>query len=206
MGEGFHRASLIRSGCYSERVPENNETANLGYAAIVDVETTGFSHEYDEVVELALVLFSFDQASGTVVEIVDQYAGLRDPGRAIPPEATGVHGLRQEDVRGHRLDEDKVRDLLSRAQYLIAHNAKFDRGFLVRLFPEVRRKEWRCSMDGINWRQKRYPSKGLQQLLARHGIAVDTAHRALADVRSTLALLEYVQPSGRTYLAELLQI
>ncbi|MEN6603913.1 MAG: exonuclease domain-containing protein [Bryobacteraceae bacterium] len=187
-------------------MPENNETTNLAYAAIVDVETTGFSHEYDEVVELAIVLFSFDRATGEFVEIVDQYQGLRDPGRSIPPEATNVHGLRYEDVQGQRLDEGKVREILSRAELLISHNERFDRGFLKRLFREADCKRWRCSMNGINWRRKGYPSKGLQELLAVHQIPVDTAHRALADVRSTLALLNYVQPSGRTYLAELLQL
>ncbi len=83
-------------GCYSDRVPENEQTTSLGYAAIVDVETTGFSHSNDEVVELGLLLFSFDRATGAPVEIVAEYNGLRDPGRPIPPDATKQHGARFE--------------------------------------------------------------------------------------------------------------
>lgn len=187
-------------------MPENNQTSTLGFAAIVDVETTGFSHSADAVVELGLLLFSFDRSTGTVVEIVAEYDGLRDPGRPIPPDATAQHGLRWEDVRGHDLDRDQVRAILSRAELIIAHNARFDRGFVVPLFPEAAVIQWACSMDGVSWYRKGFSSKGLQQLLARHQIAVDVAHRALADARNTLALLSVKQSTGVTYLAELLRI
>jgi len=191
--------------CYPERVPENHETASLGYAAVVDVETTGFSHSNDEVVEIGLLLFSFNRSTGAPVEVIAEYEGLRDPGRPIPPDATAQHGLRWEDVRGHDLDRDKVRAILSRAEVIIAHNAKFDRGFVVRLFPEAATIKWACSMDGVGWYRKGFASKGLQNLLAKHQIAVDVAHRALADARNTLALLSVVQSTGVTYLAELLR-
>jgi len=192
-------------GCYPDRVPVNEQTTSLGYAAIVDVETTGFSHSSDEVVELGVLLFSFDRATGSPVEIVAEYAGLRDPGRPIPPDATKQHGLQWDDVRGQALDEDQVRGILARAELIIAHNAKFDRGFVVRLFPEAAGIKWACSMDGVGWYRKGFASKGLQQLLAKHQIAVDVAHRALADARNTLALLSVVQSTGVTYLAELLR-
>lgn len=201
----FSNPSIIVHRCYSERVPENEQTTSIGYAAIVDVETTGFNHASDEVVELGLLLFSFDRATGSPVEIVAEYDGLRDPGRPIPPDATRQHGLHWEDVVGHALDQGQVRGILSRAELIIAHNAKFDRGFVVRLFPEAACIRWACSMDGIGWYRKGFPSKGLQQLLARHQIKVDVAHRALADARNTLALLSVVQGTGVTYLAELLQ-
>ena len=186
-------------------MPENQQTANLGYAAVVDVETTGFSHSNDEVVELGLLLFSFDRVTGAPVEIVAEYNGLRDPGRPIPPDATKQHGLRWEDVRGHALDADQVRAILTRTELIIAHNARFDRGFVVRLFPEAASIKWACSMDGVGWYRKGFSSKGLQQLLAQHRIAVDVTHRALADARNTLALLSVAQSSGVTYLAELLR-
>lgn len=173
-------------------------------AAIVDVETTGLNPAADEVVELAMVLFRFDPRTGSGIEVLDEYCGLRDPGRPIPAGASRAHGITDADVRGRKLDEERVRSILARSHCLIAHNAPFDRGFFERLFPEARRLPWLCSMEGIGWRSKGFLSKGLQNLLAAHRIPPSTAHRALDDARATLQLLATEQPNGKTYLAELI--
>ena len=47
------------------------EPSTLGYASFLDVETTGFSPRADEIVELAIVLFEFNYADGTITEVVD---------------------------------------------------------------------------------------------------------------------------------------
>lgn len=175
-------------------------------ACIVDTETTGFSHSSDDLIELGLVLFEFDPFTGEVGGIIEEYNGLHDPGREIPAGATQAHGMTWDDVRGHALDHQQVRAILAKAVYLIAHNARFDRGFVAKFYPEVARNTWHCSMDGIPWRAKGFRSKGLQELLGDHGLNVETAHRALDDARNTLRLLSERQPDGRTYLADLLKL
>jgi DNA polymerase III subunit epsilon len=174
-------------------------------ACIVDTETTGFYHATDDLIELGLVLFEYDPITFEVGDILDEYNGLHDPGREIPVGATQAHGMTWDDVRGHKLDHERVRAILARAVLIIAHNARFDRGFVAKLYPEVARSQWCCSMDGVPWRNKGFRSKGLQELLADHGLIVETAHRALDDARNTLRLLSQRQPDGRTYLADLLQ-
>lgn len=174
-------------------------------ASVIDVETTGLSPRTDVTIELGIVLFEFDAFSGEVLAILEEYSGLRDPGRPIPPDSTRTHGITDADVRGRSLDTDAVRRLLRGSAMLIAHNARFDRGFVEPLFPETARLPWMCSMDGIPWRSKGFSSKGLQELLAAHGIAADAAHRALDDARNTLKLLSHAGASGRPYLAELLR-
>ncbi len=173
-------------------------------AAIVDVETTGLNPRTDEVVELAAVLFSFDPHSGEVAEVLEEYSGLRDPGCPIPEGARRMHGISDADVRGKKLDEERIRGILRRAHFLIAHNAPFDRGFVERLFPETKAMTWLCSMEGIPWRQKGFLSKSLQSLLAAHRLDPGSAHRALDDARATLRLLSQRSQSGSTYLKELL--
>jgi DNA polymerase-3 subunit epsilon len=174
-------------------------------ASVIDVETTGLSPRSDVAIELGIVLFEFDAFSGEVFAVLDEYSGLRDPGRPIPPDSIRTHGITDSDVRGLALDNDAVRRLLSRSAMLIAHNARFDRGFVEPLFPETARLPWMCSMDGIPWRDKGFSSKGLQELLAAHGIAPGAAHRALDDARNTLKLISRPGASGRPYLSELLQ-
>jgi DNA polymerase-3 subunit epsilon len=170
---------------------------------IVDVETTGFSPDRDEVVELCLLVFHYDRELD-LVKIMDEYVGLREPGCFLHPRASQVHGLTMADLCGQDLDYQRVAGMIERVELLIAHNAGFDRGFVTRLFPQAISKPWFCSMSGIDWRNKGYPSRGLQELLRHHGIAVERAHRALDDVRATLELLNYSQTSGISYLKELL--
>lgn len=173
-------------------------------ACIADVETTGLNNATDEVIELGLVLFEFDRFSGEIYSVVEEYTGLRDPGRPIPEGATQAHGLTWDDVRGKVLDDDVVRRIFGRSTMMIAHNARFDRAFVERLYPEARRLPWMCSMNDVSWRTKGFPSRGLQELLTRHSIVAEAAHRALDDARNTLRLLACKQNDGRTYLADLL--
>lgn len=173
-------------------------------ACIADVETTGLNNITDEVIELGLVLFEFDHLSGEILGVVEEYSGLRDPGRPIPAGATQAHGLTWDDVRGQALDDATVRRVLQSSSMMIAHNAKFDRGFVERLYPEIRRLPWICSMNDVAWRNKGFRSKGLQELLRYHNIVAESAHRALDDARNTLLLLSQRQSDGSTYLAELL--
>ena len=152
-----------------------------GLAAFVDVETTGLSTRYDEVIELAVALFAFDRNTGEIIDIVDEYSGLRDPGRPIPAGATGVHGIRDCDVKGKRLDDGQVLRLINQAEFLVAHNESFDRPFVEGLYPEVVGKTWLCSMNGVPWRRKGFASRGLQSLLRDHGIKPERAHRGAPD-------------------------
>jgi DNA polymerase III subunit epsilon len=172
--------------------------------AIVDVETTGFSPEYDEIIEICIILFHFNRETGIIGKVLDEYVGLREPACGIRPGAARVNGITLADVQGKDLDYLKVSAILEQAEFIIAHNASFDRGFLVRLFPQVADKTWFCSMSGINWRGKGFPNRRLQDLLSCHGISPGKAHRARDDVRATLELLSVSQGRGDTYLSELL--
>ncbi|MGB4669426.1 MAG: exonuclease domain-containing protein [Bacillota bacterium] len=175
-----------------------------GLAAFVDVETTGLSPQSDEVVEFATALFAFDRTSGRIKGVVDEYVGLRDPGRPIPAKATEVHGIRDHDVRGKRLDDGRILELMSQAEFLVAHNAPFDSGFVERLYPEAADKTWLCSMREIPWIQKGFESRGLQNLLKDHGIQPGRAHRGRYDVRAALQLLSCKDEDGVYYFKHLL--
>ena len=81
-------------------------------AAIIDVETTGFDSDVDEIIQMGIVLVRISRAEARIEEVEDEYCGLREPSVPIHPVARKKHGLRFEDVRGHRLDDDRILDIL----------------------------------------------------------------------------------------------
>ncbi len=179
--------------------------AGSGSACFLDVETTGFSPRTDEVVELAMILFEFDYSTGEIAGIVDSYCGLREPSVPIHPGAMRVHGLTLDDLRGEQLDDQRVQEILTSSDLLIAHNAGFDRPFVCRLFRQAARIPWACSCRDIRWHLHGYASAKLQDLIKAHGIRAVQTHRAMDDVSDAIELLKRCSPSGRTFLAELLQ-
>ncbi len=172
-----------------------------GQAAIVDVETTGISRN-DEIVEIAVLLFTFDRETGRFLRKDDYYQGYQEPAFEIDPEATAIHGLTKEKLKGKSIDQGKVRELLQRAEFLVAHNAVFDRRFLFYSYPEFSDKEWHCSMRSINWIATGCENKQLQTILAHHKIIPTRAHSAYDDVACLYELLSKIdKKTGLPYFA-----
>src|SRR4051794_6557649 len=63
--------------------------------AVVDIESTGLDPQVDRIVELAVLRF---RPSCRLP--LPPVRLLLDPGLPIPPEATAVHSIRDEDVAG----------------------------------------------------------------------------------------------------------
>lgn len=95
--------------------------------------------------------------------------------------------------------------MIHKAEFLISHNAPFDRGFVTRLYQNCIQKDWLCSMRGINWKAKGFPSMALQNLLKAHHIQVEKAHRAQDDVKAAIQLLSLSNQNGKPYFSELLK-
>jgi DNA polymerase III subunit epsilon len=182
------------------------QTRTLGAAIVLDVETTGLSPHNDEILELALTLFRYDRVTGHVVEVVRTYSGLREPSCRIPRAASQVHGITRQAVRGKQLDYRKIRLMAARADFVVAHNTCFDREFVERLMPSFRRGQtWLCSLYGIDWHAKGFTDRSLEQLAKAHAIKISHPHRALADVKTLLALLSSKSRGRRSRLFQLLR-
>ncbi|MCC6170976.1 MAG: DNA polymerase III subunit epsilon [Gammaproteobacteria bacterium] len=179
--------------------------AQVERAAIIDTETTGTDLTQDAVIELAVLVFEYDAASGTVLRIVDVYDGLEDPGRPIPPESTAVHGITDGMVAGQRLDDARVAAMLEGVQWVIAHNAGFDRPLLERRMPQFETRRWACSVADVAWEAEGYSGAKLQYLAIQQGFFFE-GHRSEIDCRALLEVLSRPLPvSGGTGLGALLR-
>ena len=93
----------------------------------IDLETTGLDPRRDAIVSLAAIPFlDGTPASG--------YVTLVDPGRAIPPESTAIHGLTDGMVRGAPPLERVLRgaEEVIDGAVLVGHNVGFDAAVLSR--------------------------------------------------------------------------
>lgn len=170
----------------------------------LDVETTGVSDE-DVIIELAMRRFRFDP-DGVIVKIDRMYSWLEDPGRELPAVITKLTGIVDADLTGRSIDDGDAVRLLRSAEFVVAHNARFDRGMMERRFPELRDLAWACSCADVDWRANGFEGQGrtLGWLLGQCGL-FHAAHRAGDDVDGVIALLSYTLPSERTVLAEMLR-
>lgn len=197
-------ASLEASGKYRvveqftgalavELVPRPRGATGFGLA--LDTETTGLARETDKIIELGLVLFEYDREDGSLIRVVERYNGLEDPGFPIPPESTKVNHITDEMVAGLCIDSDKVAQLCDQAEFIVAHNAGFDRFFCEKRFPFMATKPWACSFTQVDWATEGISSGKLEFIAYRLGFFFE-GHRAELDCLAMLEALSRPLPAS----------
>jgi DNA polymerase-3 subunit epsilon len=181
---------------------------------VVDLETTGGRmNAGDGTVADAITEIGAVKVRGGVV--LGEFATLVDPQRSIPPQIVQLTGITTAMV----CDAPAIGAVLpmffefARGAVLVAHNARFDVGFL-------RAAADRC---GIGWRRPQVlctvqlarrvlsreeaPSVRLAALARLFAVASEPTHRALDDARATVdvlhALIERVGNQGVHTYADL---
>jgi DNA polymerase-3 subunit epsilon len=159
----------------------------------------------DRIMELALLRVDMDTDTGLPVGEVQVYDGLEDPGRPIPADVVALTGLHDADVKGQKLDEARIHQLLEGVDLIVAHNAGFDRPFVEGRLSQFVPVPWACSFADIDWKAQGRSSSKLESLAQAHGWFYD-AHRAEMDCHALLAVLAQKLPlADHTGLSHLLQ-
>jgi DNA polymerase-3 subunit epsilon len=175
----------------------------LRRGVVIDCETTGLDPEHDEIIELAMVAFSYTTC-GTVVEAIAEFEGLRQPSNPISPEITRLTGISDEMLKGKTIRVEEISRFLRGSTLVIAHNASFDRPFLERFCPDFEHLAWGCSQAQVPWAAEGFEGSKLFYLAVRHNLFF-AGHRALDDAKALLELLARPLPlSGLSALATLL--
>lgn len=175
-------------------------------ALAIDLETTGLNPDTDEVIEIAMVPFTFCPTDGRIFEVREPFHALQQPKTPIPAEITEITGIDDAMVEGHAIDQNAVEDFIEPAVLIIAHHAEFDRPFAEKLTAAFWTKCWACSMSQIEWHREGLLSRGLASLLGDMGFFYDGGHRATQDAMALVELLARPLPkSGTLALATLLE-
>lgn len=154
----------------------------------VDLETTGANPALDRVIEVGIVKVSDGQ-------IEYEWSTLVDPGEPIPSLIQGFIGITDAMVRGAPRFADIAEEVFERIEgsLFVAHNARFDYGFLKNEFKRLGRDFQPRVLCTVKLSRALYPEHhrhGLDALIARHNLACDARHRALGDAR---VLWDFVQ-------------
>jgi len=154
----------------------------------VDLETTGANPAFDRIIEVGIVKV-------TAGQIEYEWSALVDPGESIPPLIQGFTGITNDMVRGAPAFADIADEVFARIEgsLFVAHNARFDYGFLKNEFRRLERAFQPRVLCTVKLSRALYPEHhrhGLDALIARHNLACDARHRALGDAR---VLWDFVQ-------------
>lgn len=157
---------------------------------VFDLETTGISTAYDEVVEISAVKVKGGR-------IVEEFGTLVNPGRPIPLAASRVNGITDSMVRDAPGFQDALGDFLEFAgdDVLVGHNIHtFDMKFIYRdaerFFGQLPGNDY---VDTLQMARRCLPQLSaykLVDLAVFYGISPDGAHRALNDCRMNQQIFE----------------
>lgn len=124
-----------------------------------------------------------------------EWSTLVDPGEPIPAMIQGFIGITDAMVRGAPSFRDIADEVFARIEgsLFVAHNARFDYGFLKNEYKRLDRAFQPPVLCTVKLSRALYPEHhrhGLDALIARHRLPCDARHRALGDAR---VLWEFVQ-------------
>lgn len=148
--------------------------------AFVDLETTGATATADRVTEIGIVQVDEDG--------VREWSSLVNPHAPISPFIERLTGISNDMVAAAPSFGEIAEEILERLQgrVFIAHNARFDYGFLKNEFKRVGRSFRAPVLCTVKLSRKVFPQHAkhsLDALIERHGLQVDGRHRALADAK-----------------------
>ncbi|WP_151632027.1 3'-5' exonuclease family protein [Noviherbaspirillum aerium] len=148
--------------------------------AFVDLETTGGTAGADRITEVGIV--QVDEQG------VREWSSLVNPDMPIPEFIQSLTGISNEMVQHAPRFADLADEIGTRLadRVFIAHNARFDYGFLRSEFRRVGRDFHPPVLCTVRLSRRLYPEferHNLDALVARHGLHVTERHRALGDAQ-----------------------
>lgn len=166
-----------------------------------DLETTGLSPLVDKIIEISAI-----KVTKEGIETFDQ---LVNPEITIPPFTIEIHNITDDMVKDSPKVEEVLPDFVKFIENfpLIAHNAKFDVGFIVYdiLQNKLSLPEAKVYCSCVISRRvfKDFPNHKLGTLVEKLEIPLENHHRALDDAKACLqvfakALLSYYEKRNST--------
>lgn len=162
-----------------------------GPLVFVDIETTGVSYSRNRIIEVAAIRVENNQ-------ITDSFTSLVDPQTELPPFISSLTGIYTADLAGAPTFYDVADELyrIMDGAVFVAHNVRFDYGFLKREFADTGRKFNPKLLCTVRLSRALFPSERhhkLQNLIDRCGIVVESRHRAHDDAKAMWHFIQHAR-------------
>ena len=156
----------------------------------LDLETTGLSPRDDGITEIGVVILEEGMPTR-------EWSTLVRPEKPIPPEIARMTGITNQMVRDAPAFSEVAPQLaaLLEGALLVAHNARFDYGFLKQAFAREGLAFFAPTLCTARLARELEPdleSAGLDALSARYSLAGSDRHRALGDARLALEVARHL--------------
>lgn len=150
---------------------------------ILDFETTGFSPDYDRIIEVGVIKIKNN-------EIVDSFQAFINPGIRISGTITSLTGITNEMVRNAPKSSvvmSKLKQFVD-DELILAHNASFDSRFFHAEMKRARisvKNDFLCSLLLARRIYQQLGSHKLDVLCRHLGFVNKASHRAIGDAEVT---------------------
>ena len=156
--------------------------------AIIDIETTGYKHNYAKITEIAIF-----QHNGQ--EVTGQFSTLINPEMDIPIFITRLTGITNEMVKDAPKFYEVAKKIIEMTlgRTFIAHNVNFDYKFVQEEYKRLGYQYHQKTMCTVQLSRKLLPghkSYSLGKLCHDLGIEINGRHRASGDALATVKLFE----------------
>ncbi len=158
--------------------------------AIIDVETTGLHVVHDRIIEIALRIYSNQRLEYS-------WNRLINPNRTIPKLISSLTGITDELVEKESAFEACAGELFNLLQgcILVAHNARFDYGFLKNAFKRagyVYKAQVLCTIKLMRLLAPEHKTYQLDSLVRFYDIKTGGLHRVETCVDALSSLIEKI--------------
>ena len=156
--------------------------------AIVDIEGSGGSPKTARIIEIAIIVHNGKR-------VIEEYSTLVNPEQSIDPFVVALTGISDEMVSTAPTFAQIVNkvDELTKGRIFVAHNSRFDYGFIRNEYKRLGKRFQRKNLCTVNMSKKLLPghnSYSLGKLCDDLDIPIKNRHRALGDAAATTILLE----------------
>ncbi len=162
---------------------------------VFDIETTGFNPKYDKITEIAVCKVKDGK-------IIDEFTTFVNPERNIPKEVQELTHITPDMVEDAPTIETVLPKFLefTKDSVLVAHNAKFDVGFISYFANEQKLEFSPKVIDTLTQARELYPTfenHKLGTIAENLGITLEGAHRAINDTRATVKVFLKMQEDSK---------
>lgn len=164
----------------------------------LDCETTGLDPQKDEIIEVAIARFTFD-------EILDSFETLIEPPCPISESSMAIHHITEEMVKG----KPKIQEVIPRLLQFIGNTIIVGHGIMLDIaFLQAAALKYQipCHLHELSYldtlRMARLygesPTNSLQTLREHFNIQLERAHRAMSDVIVNIEVFKFLSMKYKT--------